>query len=122
MVKLINNNQYTDNYENNGTDDYSYNMDDNSDSDATNADDNNNNIDKTYDDNTTNCGAWQPIGRFDALRPKGCGFESRSSCHVKTFGKFFTRSCLWRLGVKLWHSILAVSGAPLSSSGLEEVL
>ena len=31
-------------------------------------------------------------------------------------------SCLWRFVVKLRHSIRAVSGAPLSSSGLEEAL
>ena len=35
-------------------------------------------------------------------------------------GKSFTRSWLWRVGVKFWHSIHAVSGALLSSSGLEE--
>ena len=29
---------------------------------------------------------------------------------------------LWRFGVKLRHSIRAASGAPLSSSGLEEAL
>jgi len=37
-------------------------------------------------------------------------------------GKSFTRSCLWGLDVKLRHRIRAVSGAPLSSSGLEEAL
>ena len=36
--------------------------------------------------------------------------------------KSFTHSCLWRFSMKFWHSIRAVSGAPLSSSGLEEVL
>jgi len=41
---------------------------------------------------------------------------------VGTLGKSFTRSCLWRIGVKLQHSIRAVSGAPLSSSGLKEAL
>ena len=64
---------------------------------------------------------WR-IGRVDAFRPKGHGFDSRSSRHVATFGKSFTRSCLWRFGVKFGHSICAESGAPLSSSGLEEAL
>src|SRR6218665_1239756 len=71
------------------------------------------------------CGARWLIGRFDAFRPKGRGFESRSSRHVKTLGKSFTRSCLWCFGVILRHSIhavLALLEAPLSSSGLEEVL
>ena len=67
-----------------------------------------------------NCGAWWLIGRFVAFRPKGRGFESSSSCHVGTLDKSFTRSCLWCFGAKLQHSIRAVSGAPLSSSGLEE--
>ena len=62
------------------------------------------------------------VGWVDAFRPKGRGFESRSSRHIGTLGKSFTRSCLWRLGVKLQHSIRVVSGAPLSSSGLEEAL
>ncbi len=72
----------------------------------------------------TRVGAWWLIGRFDAFRPKSRGFESRSSRHVGTLGKSFTHSCLWRFGVKLRHSIRAVSGlgAPLSSSGLEEAL
>jgi len=64
-------------------------------------------------------GARWLIGRFDAFRTKGRGLESR---HVGTLGKSFTRSCLWRYGVKLRHSIRAVSDAPLSSSGLEEAL
>ena len=63
--------------------------------------------------------AWWLIGRFVAFRPKDCGFESRSNRHLGTLGKSFTRSCLWRFGVKLRHSIHAVSEAPLSSSGLE---
>ena len=58
-------------------------------------------------------------GRFDACRPKGHGFDSRSSRHVGTLGKFFCHSCLWRLGVKFWHSIRAVLVAPLSSRGLK---
>ena len=64
------------------------------------------------------CGAWWLIGRVDTCH----GFESHSSCHFWTLGKFFTRSCLRRFGVKLRHSIRTVSGAPLSSSGLEEAL
>src|SRR6218665_801218 len=59
------------------------------------------------------------IGRFVAFRSKGFRFESRQ---VETLGKSFTRSCLWRFGVKLRHSIRAVSGAPMSSSGLVEAL
>jgi len=64
--------------------------------------------------------AWWLIGRFVAFCPKGQGFGSRYGHHVGTLGKSFTRSCLWRFGVKLRHSIRAVSGAPLSSSRLEE--
>src|SRR6218665_54254 len=44
---------------------------------------------------------WWFIGRYDAFRPKGCGFESLSSRYVGNLGKSFTRSCLWRFGVKL---------------------
>src|SRR6218665_1726061 len=62
------------------------------------------------------------IGRVDAFHPKGHGFDSRSSYHVGTLGKSFTHSCRWCFGVKLRHSIRAVSRAPLSRSGLEEVL
>src|SRR6218665_1938841 len=69
-----------------------------------------------------NCGVWWLIGRFVAFNPKGRRFESHSSCHVGTLGKSFTRSCLQLFSVKLQHSIHAVSGAPLSSSGLEEAL
>ena len=67
-------------------------------------------------------GEWWLIGRFDAFRPKGRGFESRSSRHVGTLGKSFTRSCLRRFDVKLRRSKRAVSGALLSSSELEEAL
>ena len=66
-----------------------------------------------------NCG-WR-IGWVDAFRPKGRGFDSRSSRHVEALGKSFTRTSLWRFGVKFRHSIRAVSGAPLTS-GLEEAL
>ena len=48
--------------------------------------------------------------------------ESHSSCHIETLGKSLTRSCLWRFGVKLRHCIRTMSGALLSSSGLEEAL
>src|SRR6218665_2761179 len=68
------------------------------------------------------CGVWWLIGRFDASRPKRHGFDSRSSRHVETLGKSFTRSCLWCFGVKLRHSIRAALGAPPSSIGLEEAL
>src|SRR6218665_3941128 len=66
---------------------------------------------------------WR-IGRDDAFRPKGHGFDSRSSRHVGTLYKFLTHSCLWRFGVKLRHSIRDASGAPLSRpiSGFEEAL
>ena len=64
---------------------------------------------------------WR-IGRVDAFRPKGHGFDSRSSRHVGALGKFLTHNCLWCFCVKFRHSICAVSGEPLSSSGLEEVL
>ena len=60
------------------------------------------------------------IGRVDAFRPKGRGFDSRSSRQVGTFGKSLTHNnCLWRFGVKFPQSIRAVSGAPLSSNKLE---
>src|SRR6218665_4152481 len=51
------------------------------------------------------------IGRDDAFRPKGRGFEFRSSLHVGTLGKSFTHSCLWRFAVKFRHSICAVVGS-----------
>ena len=61
-------------------------------------------------------------GTVDTFRPKGHGFDSRSSRQVETLGKSFTHSCLWRFGVKFRHSIRAVSGASLSrpSRELEE--
>src|SRR6218665_245229 len=68
------------------------------------------------------CGDWWLIGRFGAFCPKDRGFESLFSRHVGTLGKSFTHSCLWRFGMELRHNIRAVSGAPLSSSGLEEAL
>ena len=49
------------------------------------------------------CGAWWPIGRVDAFRPKGHGLDSRSSRHVGALGKSFTLSSLWRFGLKLRH-------------------
>ena len=64
---------------------------------------------------------WR-IGWVVAFRPKGHGFDSRCSRHVGTLSKSFTHGCLWRFGVKFRHSIRAVSGARLSSSGLEEAL
>src|SRR6218665_829466 len=68
------------------------------------------------------CGTWWRIGRVEAFRPEGRGFESRSNRHVETFGKSLTRSCLWGFGVKLRNSIRAMSGALMSSSGLEKAL
>ena len=65
------------------------------------------------------CWASWLIGRVDTYRAEGHEFESRSSHHIGTLGKSFTCSCLWRFGVKLRHSIRAVSGAPLSNSRLE---
>ena len=66
---------------------------------------------------------WWRIGRVEAFRPEGRGFESRSSSYVGTLGKsLLTRNCLWRFGVKLRNSIRAVSEALLSNSGLEEAL
>jgi len=65
---------------------------------------------------------WWLIGGFCAFRPKGLRLESRSSRHIGTLDKSFIRICPWRFGVKLRHSIRAVSGAPLSSNGLEEAL
>ena len=68
-------------------------------------------------------GTWWRIGRVEAFRPEGCGFECHSSRHVGTLA--LTRWSMWRFGVKLRHSIRAVSGALLSSSlssGLEEAL
>ena len=38
--------------------------------------------------------AWWLSGRFGALRSEGRRFESRSSRHVGTLGRSFTRSCL----------------------------
>ena len=52
-------------------------------------------------------GAWWRFGRVDAFHPKGHGFDSRSSRHVGTLGKSFTRSCL---------------GASASNSGTVTVL
>ena len=54
----------------------------------------------------------------------GCLFESRSSRQVGTLDKSFTRSCLWRFGVKLRHGIRAVtalSGAPVYLSSIYSV-
>jgi len=69
-----------------------------------------------------NCETWWGIGRVEAFQPEGPELESCSNCHVGTLGKSLTHSCLWRFGVKLRHSIHAVSGVLPSSSGLKEVL
>jgi len=44
-------------------------------------------------------GTWLLSGAFGALRPEGCRFESRSSRHLGTLGKPFTRSFLEHFGV-----------------------
>ena len=62
------------------------------------------------------------INYTDALLRTEWKERSRSIRHVGTLGKSFIRSCLWRFSVKLWRSIRAVSGAPLSSGELEEAL
>ena len=56
-------------------------------------------------------------GSLVDLMPFVRRFESRSSHHI---GTITCSCCLWRFGVKLIHSIRAVSGVPLSSSGLGE--
>ena len=45
----------------------------------------------------TPCEARGLNGRFGALRPDGCRFESHSSRHVGTLGKSFIRSPLLAL-------------------------
>src|SRR6218665_46923 len=72
--------------------------------------------DNDGDDDILGRGTWWRFGRVEAFRPEGLGFESRSSSHVGTLGKFFTRRFLCRFGMKLLHSIRAMSGALLSSS------
>ena len=67
-------------------------------------------------------GRWWLIGKVDAFRPKGHGFDTRTSRHVGTMGRSFIHSCQRRFCVKFRHSIRSVSGAPLSSGGLEEAL
>ena len=68
------------------------------------------------------CGTWWLIGIFVAFSPMSRGFESRSGRNLGTLGKSFTSSCLWRFGLKLRRSIRAMSGEPLSSSGLQKAL
>ena len=41
--------------------------------------------------------------------------------YIGTLAKSYTRSCMLRFGVKPRHSISAVSGTPLSSSGLNSL-
>ena len=67
------------------------------------------------------CGTWWLVGRVDSCRGRVDRVVG-SNPALATLGKSFTRSCLWRFGVKLRHSIRTVSGAPLSSSLLEEAL
>ena len=54
-------------------------------------------------------GTWYCIRRVEAFRPDARGFESSSSRHIGTLGKSLTRSCLWRFGMKLRHSIWVVA-------------
>ena len=66
-------------------------------------------------------GVWWLIGRVDTYRPKGREFDSHSSHQIGTLGKSFAS----KLPVALRRETLthrAVSGAPLSSSGIEVVL
>jgi len=64
-------------------------------------------------------GTWWRTGWVDSFQPEGRGFDSRPSRQVGTLGKSLTHNCLWCFGMKLWHSIRAVSGVLLSRSGLE---
>src|SRR6218665_2562719 len=66
--------------------------------------------------------AWWHIGKLDAFHPIGRGFESRSRCHAGILGKSFTHSGLWRLGMKLWHSVHAVSNSNLLCITLSFIL
>ena len=54
--------------------------------------------------------AWCLIGRFVAFRPKGRGFESRSTTMYRELGQALNSQyyCLWRFGVKLRHRIVYV--------------
>ena len=65
-------------------------------------------------------GAWWLIGRVDACWPEGCGFKSRSSRHV--IKGQWTLDLGQVLYLQLPVALRAVSGTPLSSSGLEEAL
>src|SRR6218665_1350752 len=62
---------------------------------------------------------WR-IGIVDAFHPKGHEFDSRSSRHLGTLGKYVTHSYLWRFGMKFRYRILAVSGVPLSSQSINQ--
>ena len=54
-------------------------------------------------------GTWWHIGWVESFQPESRGFDSRSGRHEVTLGKSLTHSCLRRFGVKLRHSICAVS-------------
>ena len=60
------------------------------------------------------CGSWWVIGRFDTLRPKGRGFESRSDRHVST-------PVALRRETPTQHSS-CVGRVSVGSGGLEEAL
>ena len=72
------------------------------------------------------CEAWFFIGRFVAFCPKGRGFESRPSHIVGSLGSWASPSLAVAVTLRretpTIDSIRAASGAPLSSSGLEEAL
>jgi len=51
---------------------------------------------------------------FDATSAFLCYFDATSSRRVRTLCKSLTHSYLWRFGVKLRHSVRAVSGTRLS--------
>ena len=65
------------------------------------------------------CGVRWLSGKFSAYRLESRMFESHSSHHIGTIGLVLHS----QLPAALWsvNSINAVLGAPLSSSGLEEV-
>jgi len=72
--------------------------------------------------NCSACALCNVVGRGGSMVDLSPFVQRVVGHHVGILGKSFTRSCLWRFGVKPQHSICAVSGAPLSSSGLGEAL
>jgi len=45
---------------------------------------------------STKPGTWWRIVWVNSFQPEGHGFDSRSSRHVGTLGKFLSHNCLWR--------------------------